>query len=121
MNCQVIHTNGTVSQLPVTVSETESLLTLSLSKELFPADCDHIDFCPELLSSGIDPEGYAIAPRGTTEGGTILTNFRPREDCEYISDSNTMPVFGFKNCPAHCVCHRHRHDLRVQDRRRRQK
>ena len=96
MNCQVIHTNGTVSQLPVTVSETESLLTLSLSKELFPADCDHIDFCPELLSSGIDPEGYAIAPRGTTEGGTILTNFRPREDCEYISDSNTMPVFGFK-------------------------
>lgn len=94
--CTVTHTNGATSTLPVTVQESDTLLTLSLSKENFPADCAYLDFCPDFLSCGIDPEGYAVAPRGTKEGGSILTRFHEREDCEYMSDSNAMPIFGFK-------------------------
>lgn len=96
MTCNVVRTDGTATTLPVTKKEGEKQITLSLSRNLFPEDCQYIDFCPDFLTSGIDPEGYAVSPCGSSQGGTILTYFRNREDCEYISTNNMMPVFGFK-------------------------
>ncbi|MDY4976583.1 MAG: DUF5696 domain-containing protein [Clostridia bacterium] len=87
--------NG-VKEMEAACANGEGKITLSFQRENIPADCIYIDFCPDFLVSGLDSQGYAVVPRGTKEGGTMLCRFTERADCEYISDSNTMPVFGFK-------------------------
>lgn len=78
------------------ISEAENKIIATIKKEDLPTDACFLDFCPEFLTSGKDSDGYAIAPRGTKEGGTMLCRFTNKPDCEYISDSNQMPIFGFK-------------------------
>lgn len=78
------------------VTEDGGKIIATIKKEDLPTDECFLDFCPEFLTSGKDINGYAIAPRGTKEGGTMLCRFTDKDDCEYISDSNQMPIFGFK-------------------------
>ncbi len=95
MKCKIVYKNSNIDYLVPDVVTEGSVTKVSLKKELIPDDCDHIDFCFDMLTSGIC-DGYMIAPRGTKEGGTILCKFRERNDAEYISDSNYMPIYGFK-------------------------
>lgn len=96
MKAIIIHQDGSVSERAVAVTKTENKLTASLAAGQLPASCRQIDFCPDFLVSGEEETGYAVVPRGTREGGTMLCRFNHKNDCEYLSDSNTMPVFGFK-------------------------
>lgn len=96
MNCKVVNKSKEISILQPVIKEDAEKIVVSIDNSLIPDDCHHIDFCPDFLTSGIDENGYAIVPRGTKEGGTMLCNFTEKEDCEYISDSNYMPIFGFK-------------------------
>ena len=82
--------------LDAQMTKADDKITLSLRAADIPADCRVLDFCPDFLVSGCDEEGYAVVPRGTKEGGTMLCRFNQKPDCEYIADSNTMPIFGFK-------------------------
>lgn len=96
MNAKIFRKCGEESIVKANVENVGEIMRVSFPKELIPDDCDHIDFMYDYLVSVVC-EGYMLAPRGTKEGGTILCRFREREgDHEYISDSNTMPVFGFK-------------------------
>ena len=83
-------------ELLANVTEDGNKIIATIKKEDLPTNECFLNFCPDFLTSGKDSEGYAIAPRGTKEGGTMLCRFTDKEDCEYISDSNYMPIFGFK-------------------------
>ncbi len=83
-------------ELLAKVTESGNKIIATIKKEDLPTDLCYLDFCPEFLTSGADENGYSIAPRGTKEGGTMLCRFTDRADCEYISDSNQMPIFGYK-------------------------
>lgn len=96
MNCRVVHKDGKITSLNAVITESENKITAFIPKEDIPADCEHLDFLYDYLVSGVDSEGYSIVPRGTKEGGTMLCRFTERENCEYIADSNYMPIFGFK-------------------------
>lgn len=96
MNCRVVHSEGNITYVNPSKEEREDKIILSLKKEDIPDSCNYIDFCPDFLVSGVDPEGYAVIPQGTNESGTILCRFRERDDCEYMSVSNVMPIMGFK-------------------------
>jgi len=96
MKYRIMYKDGKIEEKEVVKRQKDEKIILSILKENIPDNTLYIDFCPDFLVSGIDAEGYCLAPRGTKEGGTMLCRFREREDCEYISDSNTMPVFGFK-------------------------
>ena len=95
MNNGICKINGE-QQMLAKVTEAGSKIIATIKKEDLPTDICFLDFCPDFLTSGKDPDGYSIAPRGTKEGGTMLCRFTDRPDCEYISDSNQMPIFGFK-------------------------
>ena len=95
MECRIVCQNGRVETVMPTVHIQGTVTTVRLSRERIPADCDHVDVLYDVHTS-LPCDGYMFAPRGTKEGGTILCKFRHRDgDAEYISDSNTMPVFGF--------------------------
>ncbi len=96
MICKVFSKNNDITEFSPVITESADKITASVDISTIPGDCHHIDFCPDFLVSGEDSEGYSIAPRGTKEGGTMLCRFTKRADCEYMADSNTMPVFGFK-------------------------
>ena len=96
MNCKITYKNGTTVYMEAAIEKTDKKLSAVIPKENIPADCACIDFLPDFLISEEDSEGYAVVPRGTKEGGTMLCRFTNRENCEYTADSNTMPVFGFK-------------------------
>ena len=97
MKLRIVTKSGCETVLSPKSEACGDILRVSLSKDLIPDDCDHVDFMYDAHVSGVC-DGYMIAPRGTKEGGTILCRFRERVgDHEYISDSNTMPVFGFKS------------------------
>ena len=83
-------------EISAKIRQNGNKIIATIKKEALPPHECYLDFCPEFLVSGKDSEGYSFAPRGTKEGGTVLTYFKDREDCEYISDSNQMPIFGFK-------------------------
>ncbi len=84
-------------ELFATVTKGSNKIIATIKKEDLPTGKCFLDFCPDFLTSGIDAEGYVVAPRGTKEGGTMLCRFTDNKpDCEYISDSNYMPIFGFK-------------------------
>ncbi len=96
MNVRIVRKNGTEELCAVSIEQGEGVSYAVFPKENIPDDCDHIDFLFNTHTSR-PCDGYMIAPRGTKEGGTVLCRFRERVgDHEYISDSNTMPVFGFK-------------------------
>ena len=78
------------------ITQDGNKIIATIKKEDLPKDECYLDFCPEFLTSGKDPEGYLIASRGTREGGAMISHFTDREDAEYISDSNQLPIFGFK-------------------------
>lgn len=90
------HMDGSVTELKTSLYENDSIIRLTLDRNTITEDTDHIDFCPDFLNTGIDPEGYMVIPRGTKEGGAILCRFHEREDTEYINDSNMLPVWGYK-------------------------
>lgn len=96
MHCRIIHKDRRVSQIEASVAKEKDKIVVKLEKTRLAKDCLYIDFCPGFLTSGEDENGYAVVPRGTKEGGTMLCRFGRKADCEYLSDSNTMPVFGFK-------------------------
>lgn len=96
MNCKIVYKDGHICEINASKTETNEKIILKIKKEDIPDNTLYIDFCPEFLESGLDDKGYCFAPRGTKEGGTMLCYFKERDDCEYISDSNTMPIFGFK-------------------------
>ncbi len=96
MKCRIVSKDGKINYIEPTIQSSGSVTKVIISKDLIGDDCEHIDFCYEMLTSGIC-DGYMFAPRGTQEGGTMLCKFRKRDvDSEYISDSNYMPVYGFK-------------------------
>ena len=95
MHCKITYKNGEIKEIKPECLQNANVRTVRIAKEDIPADCDHIDFLYDYFRSGVC-DGYMIAPRGTQEGGTILCRFRKRADCEYISDSNYMPIYGFK-------------------------
>ncbi len=96
MKAKIVYKNGKVEHALPIVEADGSVTKVTLKKENIPDDCEHIDFLYDTLTSHV-ANGYMFAPRGTKEGGTILCRFREREGAhEYISDSNTMPVYGFK-------------------------
>ena len=97
INNGICRINGETPLL-ATVTEAGSKIIATIKKEDLPTDVCFLDFCPDFLTSAEDADGYAIVPRGTKEGGTMLCRFIDKPDCEYISDSNQMPVFGFKTC-----------------------
>ena len=102
MHARLTKKDGSTFTLPLTVQTEGTCRTVSLPKENIPEDCDHVDFLYDAHTTPVT-EGYMLAPRGTKEGGTVLCRFRKREgDHEYISDSNTMPLFGFKT-PTECT------------------
>lgn len=88
--------DGKSTEIETRFFEDDSKICLSIDKTLIPGDADHIDFCPDLLRTGPDANGYMVIPRGTKEGGTILCRFHERADTEYINDSNMIPVWGYK-------------------------
>ena len=83
-------------EISAKITQEGNKIIASIKKTDLPTDVCYLDFCPEFLTSGKDENGYSFAPRGTKEGGTMLTYFTERADAEYISDSNQMPIFGFK-------------------------
>lgn len=96
MQARLTKKDGSILFLPLQIEESEGKRTVFLAKESIPSDCDYVDFMYDVHVTPVT-DGYMLAPRGTKEGGTILCRFRERKgDHEYISDSNTMPVFGFK-------------------------
>lgn len=95
MNNGICKINGE-KELLAKVTEAGNKIVATIKKEDLPTDECFLDFCPEFLTSAEDTDGYAIVPRGTKEGGTMLCRFTDKPDCEYISDSNQMPIFGFK-------------------------
>ena len=96
INNGICRINGEKEML-AKVNEAGNKIVATIKKEDLPTNECFLDFCPDFLKSGKDAEGYAIAPRGTKEGGTMLCRFTDNKpDCEYISDSNQMPIFGFK-------------------------
>ena len=54
------------------VEKANDKISVIIKAEDIPKDCKTIDFCPEFLVSGCDENGYAVVPRGTKEGGTML-------------------------------------------------
>lgn len=86
------------SRIPVMsrAEEKDDCVVITLPKEAVPEHADHLDFAPDYLSSGVDPDGYMVVPRGTREGGAMLCRFHERADTEYIADSNYMPLWGFR-------------------------
>ena len=96
MECKIVYKNGVVEYAEPIVKTEGNVTSVIFKKESIPDECDHIDFLSDVLVSTVC-DGYMFAPRGTKEGGTILCRFRERKgEHEYISDSNTMPVYGFK-------------------------
>ncbi len=96
MKCIVKYKNNTTQIISPTVKNIGEKIIVTIKQEDLPTDECYLDFCPEFLTSGKDENGYAFAPRGTKEGGTMLCRFTDKKDCEYIADSNQMPIFGFK-------------------------
>ena len=96
MNNTITFNNGSVGTIDAQIKTEGNKVIATIKKEDIPKDAKYIDFMCDYLVSGIDENGYYFAPRGTKENGTILTYFKEREDCEYISDSNSMSIFGFK-------------------------
>jgi len=94
-NTGICRINGE-KELLAKITEADGRIIATIKKEDLPTDVCCLDFCPDFLVSGKDSEGYAIAPRGTKEGGTMLCRFTDKADTEYIADSNQMPIFGFK-------------------------
>ena len=84
------------NEMLANITQHGNKIIATIKKEDLPKDVCYLDFCPDFLTSGKDENGYSIAPRGTKEGGTMLCYFTDKADCEYISDSNQMPIFGFK-------------------------
>jgi len=96
MNAKIVYKNGKTEYVFPTVKTEGSVTVVSLPKENVPDETAYIDFLFDALTTPVT-DGYMLAPRGTKEGGTVLCRFRERMgDHEYISDSNTMPVYGFK-------------------------
>lgn len=87
--------NGKTWGVPVTEDAGDGCRVYRVSREVLPETPCRMDLCPELLTSGCDEKGFMTVPRGTSEGGTMLTRFREREDTEYVSDGSQMPVIGF--------------------------
>lgn len=96
MYCKMVSLGGSITTVNVHKEETDEKIVLSLKKEDIAGDCSYVDFCPDFLVSGIDSQGYAVVPQGTNESGVILCRFHERQDCEYMSVSNVMPIMGFK-------------------------
>lgn len=95
MNCRIVMRDGTYYDVPACVERKSDSTIVYMKKESVPAECDYIDFLYDGHRTG-PCDGFMFAPRGTTEGGTVLCKFHERdEDIEYISDSNYMPIFGF--------------------------
>ena len=97
MKARIIKKNGECEIVTPILTVNKSKTTAFLDISSIGADCAYIDFGYDFLTSETDKNGYSIAPRGTKEGGTMLCRFTDKSDCEYISDSNYMPVFGFKS------------------------
>ena len=91
----VITWNGKTWDVPVTEDAGDGYRVYRISREVLPETPCRVDFCPELLTSGYDEAGFMTVPRGTAEGGTMLTRFHEREDTEYVSDGSQMAVIGF--------------------------
>lgn len=92
----IVSADGTKTAVEVKKESFEDRVVLTFPRELVPQESAYLDFCPEYLCSGIDPEGYMVVPRGTKEGGAMLCRFHERQDTEYVADSNYMPLWGFK-------------------------
>ena len=96
MNCRIVLRDGTSYDVAASVKKKNGVTRVYLDRKLLPAECDYVDFLYDGYHSRACKGGFMFAPRGTKEGGTVLCNFRERdEDIEYISDSNYMPIFGF--------------------------
>ena len=95
INSGICKINGEKEML-ATITRDGNKIIAVIKKEDLPKDECYLDFCPDFLISGKDAEGYSIASRGTKEGGAMITYFTDRADAEYISDSNQLPIFGFK-------------------------
>ena len=97
MNARIVRKNGKEETVLIETEQRGDVTYACFPKTQIPDGCDHIDFIFDAFTCH-PCDGYMLAPRGTKEGGTLLCRFRERKgDHEYISDSNIMPLYGFKD------------------------
>ncbi len=85
--------DGTVREISPVVNHLESISKITISKETDFSDIEYIDFEYENSLAVAGDKGYFVLP-DSVKSQSMLCYFRERKDTEYISDVNTMPIFG---------------------------
>ena len=85
--------DGTVREISPVVNHLESISKITISKETDFGDIEYIDFEYENSLAVAGDKGYFVLP-DSVKIQSMLCCFRERQDTEYISDVNTMPIFG---------------------------
>lgn len=91
---EVYGKEGKLCSLPLRYAETAEGFTLTLSRSEIPDNAVYAEFAPELFASDPVEGGYYVLAGQSNRWSSLLCELHPREDTEYISDYNIIPVMG---------------------------
>ena len=85
--------DGTIREIFPVVNRLEGVSKITISKETDFSDIEYIDFEYENSLAVTGDKGYFVLP-DCVKRQSMLCYFRERQDTEYSSYGNTMPIFG---------------------------
>ncbi len=95
MKSRAVMEDGRTCMIDVVTGTRDGRITVSVSKAEIKSGIQYIEILPDLLTAKTGDSGYMVTIGGIHEGN-FLTYYRERSDMEYVTDFNSIPIFGMQ-------------------------